>query len=361
VTGRVVMVCPYDLAVPGGVQNQAVALAVEVAHRGHRVVLVSPGEVVEDELAQEGVMQVGTGTVRSVASNGSSAPITLSYRTVARRFRELGLSPKDVVHIHEPIAPVISWPLLRENPCGVVATFHRSGVDTAYRLAGMVLRRRLGNIDVARSVSEAARTTALRATGIESTVLFNGVDLASLARATPSPSLGPTVLFIGRDEVRKGRSVLLEAAKALPETVTLWITGDEPDGYRASGARVEFLGRISDAEKAQRLRAADVLCAPSLGGESFGIVLVEGLAASCTVVASDIDGYTQALGGHGILVEPGNASALSVGITTALSEGASRHADGLAYASRWSIAALADAYLEAYELARSKFSARSNA
>jgi phosphatidylinositol alpha-mannosyltransferase len=122
-----------------------------------------------------------------------------------------------------------------------------------------------------------------------------------------------------------------------------------------------FLGRLSEKEKHARLKAADVLCAPSLGGESFGIVLIEGLAARCTVVASDIDGYSQALSGHGLLVKPGSVAALSQGLRAALAGEGPDSEEGFSYAASWSIASLADAYEHAYDLARSKYSRRFNA
>ena len=358
---RLVMLCPYDLGVPGGVQNQAVALSKEMARRGTTVTLVTPGSTIDPDLKDEGVQHVAAGSVRSMAANGSNAPITLSYRRVSRAFRDLEISPRDMIHVHEPIAPVMSWPALALHPCAMVATFHRSGVDRSYRIAGKVLARRLSHIDVARSVSEAARMTALVATGIDSEILFNGVDLASIAQAESALTSGQTILFIGRDEPRKGRALLLEAARSLPETVTIWLTGDAPNGFQASGATVVFLGRLSEKEKHARLKAADVLCAPSLGGESFGIVLIEGLAARCTVVASDIDGYSQALSGHGLLVKPGSVAALSQGLRAALAGEGPDSEEGFSYAASWSIASLADAYEHAYDLARSKYSRRFNA
>jgi phosphatidyl-myo-inositol alpha-mannosyltransferase len=357
----VLMVCPYDLSVPGGVQNQAMAMSRELVRRGHHVGLFSPGSRVDDALVNDGIHHLVAGSVRSVAANGSNAPITVSYGRVRAASEAIELAANAVIHIHEPIAPVMAWPLLARHRRAMVATLHRSGVDRVYRMAGTVLKRRLDHLDAVCSVSEAARRTGIEAMGLDSEVLFNGVDLHGIEVATPWTKAGPTVMFVGRNEPRKGRDVLLEAAALLPETVTLWVTGDAPDGFASRGARVEFLGVIDEAEKASRLRAADVLCAPSLGGESFGIVLIEGLAASCAVVASDIDGYRQALSGHGILVEPSNPSALAQAISSAVAfDSASREA-GKTYAATWSIANLVTSYEAIYDTARSRFGRRETA
>ncbi len=351
----VLMVCPYDVAVPGGVQNQAMAMSRELVRRGYRVGLFSPGHQVDEALVSEGIDHLVAGTVRSVAANGSNAPITLSYGQVRAASRRIDLAANAVIHIHEPIAPVMAWPLLARHQRATVATLHRSGVDRAYRVAGSVLQRRLARLDAVCSVSEAARRTGQAAMGLESQVLFNGVDLHGIDVANAWTKTGPTVMFVGRDEPRKGRDVLLEAATLLPHTVTLWVTGHAPEGFESRGARVEFLGVIDEAEKASRLRAADVLCAPSLGGESFGIVLIEGLAASCAVVASDIDGYRQALSGHGVLVPPSNPQVLAEALSLALRPDSVSREAGKTYAASWSVANLVTSYEAVYETARSRF------
>ena len=354
----VLMVCPYDISVPGGVQNQAMAMSRELSRRGRHVGLLSPGHQVNESLIEDGIDHIVAGSVRSVAANGSNAPITLSYARVSTASKNIDLATNAVIHIHEPIVPVMAWPLLASHRRAMVATLHRSGVDRAYRAAGKLLKHRIGHLDAVCSVSEAARRTGLAAMGIDSHVLFNGVDLHRVEMADPWAKAGPTVMFVGRDEPRKGRGVLLEAASLLPSSLTLWVTGDAPHGYESRGARVEFLGVIDEDEKASRLKAADVLCAPSLGGESFGIVLIEGLAATCCVVASDIDGYRQALSNHGILVEPSQPTVLAEAIVEALRPDPNRSQAGVAYAASWSMDNLVTAYEAVYETARSRFSHR---
>ena len=162
-------------------------------------------------------------------------------------------------------------------------------------------------LDVRVAVSEDAEKMARAALGGSYTVLFNGVEVPTFAKATPwvdppevvraTTADGPVILFIGRHEPRKGLAVLLEAMTDLPPDVRLWIASDGPDTEAlkacvAGDTRIEWLGRISDDEKARRLRAADVFCAPSLRGESFGVVLLEAMAAETPVVASDLPGYS---------------------------------------------------------------------
>jgi phosphatidylinositol alpha-mannosyltransferase len=329
-------------------------MALELAARGRRVALAAPGTIDASELRDAGVLLFDGGTVTKVPANGSLAPVSLSLRQ-AERLRSWAASHGPfVAHLHEPATPVFGWSLLRRHRGGIVGTFHRSGVDRLYQATGPALSRLLSRVDVAVAVSEAAARTVHDSMDLDADVLFNGIDVEQLASAEPWPTSGPTVLFLGRDEPRKGRQVLLDAACLLGEDVTVWLTG-EPGVIQEStrrGARLEWIGVISEEEKRRRLRGAQVLCAPSLGGESFGMVLLEGLAAGATVVASDIDGYRQALGGEGLLVEAGDPARLARALATAL-ESPFDPRPGRARASRWSIRALMDEYEGRYELARS--------
>src|SRR5205085_187256 len=155
----------------------------------------------------------------------------------------------------------------------------------------------------------------------------NGIDVSRHQAAEPWPTDGPTVFFVGRHEPRKGLDVLLAAAGALPAGVRVWVAGEGPDTPAlrerfAGEARVEWLGRIDDTEKLRRLRGAQVLCAPALRGESFGIVLLEGMAAGALVVASAIDGYRNVAtdGVDALLVPPGDPAALAAALTRALAD-----------------------------------------
>ena len=352
---RIAMVSPYSFGVPGGVQEQALGLATELSRRGHDVTLVSPGHTGRHVPDDDSIRERLVGRVRAVPANGSQASLTFSVAAARSAARAVVGSGVDLVHVHEPLAPVLGWSFLAPGPSGLVATFHRSGIDALYRVAGRLLRHRLAAIDVASAVSDAAARTAHEVLGIDPVVLFNGIDVVGFRDVEPWATTGPTVLFLGRDEPRKGRSVLLEAAGRLDPSITVWVTGAPPAGWQQGpGAVVEFLGVVSDEEKRRRLRAASALCAPSLGGESFGIILLEAMAAGVAVVCSDIDGYRQALDGCGTLVEPGDPVALAASIAAVLAGPPPGSIErGRTRAERWSMSTLADRYEVLYAEAAS--------
>jgi phosphatidylinositol alpha-mannosyltransferase len=357
---RVALVSPYALSVPGGAQSQVGAMAKDLSARGLDVVVCSPGER-DPALEAAGVAHVAVGGVLRVPANGSRAPVTLSP-SAARATASVARTLRDgVMHVHEPFAPVLAYALLAEHRRPTVATFHRGGGGPAYVVGRPVIARLRRGLDVATAVSERAAATIAAGAGIECEVLFNGLEVDRLAEATPTPTSGPTVLFVGRHEPRKGLAVLLEALGHLDEPLTCWVLGDGPQTdalrRRFPDPRVEWLGARDDDEKRSRLRGADVLCVPSLGGESFGLVPLEGMAAGTAVVASDIDGYREATGGHATLVAPGDPATLAAALRAALGSPASPStlAAARAYAARWSMHALVEAYLERYEVATSVF------
>jgi phosphatidylinositol alpha-mannosyltransferase len=250
----------------------------------------------------------------------------------------------------------------------LVGTFHRSGGSVLYSALAPLTRPLARRLAVRCAVSEAAAATASAALGGHVEVLYNGIEVDRVDGIDPWPTTGPTVLFLGRHEERKGLSVLLDAWPAVvaarggdgPVPV-LWVAGDGPatDPLRArhpGSATVQWLGVVDEREKDRRLAAADVLAAPSLGGESFGLVLLEAMAARTVVVASDIDGYRQAAGGRAVLVAPGDPDALAAALTGVLDRrlaggGAGRVGwldAGAARAGGWSMASLAERYAELY-------------
>jgi len=192
-------------------------------------------------------------------------------------------------------------------------------------------------------------------------MVFNAVEVDEFAKATPVETDGPTILFVGRHEPRKGLAVLLDAMAHLPADVTLWVASDGPETAElharvAGDDRIQWLGRISDAEKASRLRGADVFCAPSLRGESFGVVLLEAMAASTVVVASDLPGYANVArqGRDALLVAPGDATALAAGLRRVLAEPDLERelvASGEQRAAEFSMEHLAARYVELYDQA----------
>jgi phosphatidylinositol alpha-mannosyltransferase len=208
------------------------------------------------------------------------------------------------------------------------------------------------------AVSEDARKMAAEALGGEYTMVFNGVEVDYFAKATPWPTDGPTIFFVGRHEPRKGLDVLLDALPQLPRDVRIWVGSDGPDTARlhakaAGDPRVEWLGRISEEEKAQRLRGADVFCAPSLRGESFGVVLLEAMAAGTAIVASNLPGYANVAraGRDGLLVEPGDTSALAAALVEVLQHPSTARdlvASGEQRADEFSMDRLAATYVDIY-------------
>jgi phosphatidylinositol alpha-mannosyltransferase len=243
----------------------------------------------------------------------------------------------------------------------IVGTFHCAGVSGAYRWLRPLTRWLATHVDVRCAVSEDARALAEQALGGEYELLFNGIDVDRIAKASPWPSDGPTLLFVSRHEERKGLAVLMAALERLAEDVRVWVASDGPETARLQAAtandpRVEWLGRISAEEKARRLRGADVLVAPSLRGESFGLVLLEGMAASTPIVASDLPGYRNVArhGREALLVPPGDAAALAAAICRVLDEPETARtlmAGGDARAAEFSMEHLAARYVELYERA----------
>jgi phosphatidylinositol alpha-mannosyltransferase len=350
---RVGLVCPYSLTVPGGVQGQVLGLARSLRNLGHDARVLGP---CDGPPPDAGVTPLG----RSIpaAANGSVAPIAPDPSCQLRTIRALRDESFDVVHLHEPLVPgpCMTSILFRNAP--LLGTFHAAGDSAAYKLATAALRWGVNRLDHRCAVSEDARELVQRYLGGSYTLLFNGIEVERYAKAEPWPTDGPTVLFIGRHEPRKGLAVLLDAAKELGPDVRLWIGGDGPEtvelrALHGRDDRIEWLGRISDEEKAARLRGADVFCAPSLRGESFGVVLLEGMAAQTPVVASDLPGYRNVAraGADALLVPPGDACALAAALRRALTDQSCRDAlvtSGWQRAEEFSMDNLARQYLELY-------------
>jgi phosphatidylinositol alpha-mannosyltransferase len=359
----VLLVSPYALSVPGGAQSQVAAIARELAHRGVEVAVCSPGEV-DGPLVAEGVVHVARGKVLSLPANGSRAPVTLSW-SAAQAFASRAASMRDgVVHVHEPFAPLAAYALLHQHRAATVATFHRGGGGPAYTAGRPLIRRLSRGIDVATAVSHVAAQTIRAEADIDATVLFNGFEVDRIRQATPASASGPTVLFVGRHEPRKGLGVLLDAVAKLDRPLHCWVIGDgqetaELRRRHGSDPRIVWLGIVSDDEKFARLAGADILCVPSLGGESFGLVPLEGMAAGTAVVASDIPGYREATAGHATLVPPGDASALAAALDRLFADppGDDALEAARAHAAGWSIPALVDRYVELYAEAVDRFAA----
>jgi len=341
---RIALVSPYSYTYAGGVGRHVEALAEELIHEGHDVRLLAPYDP-DDRLAKaahRGVRPdarpapdylVSLGRTVGLPSNGAVSNLALTPYAIATLGRELRNGGYDVVHVHEPNAPVVSWYAVEASPAPVVGTFHcYSTSGLANHTAALVGARRLYNkLNVRVAVSEAARWTAQRYYGGRYRIVPNGVHLPP-ARERPAirpmgctPRRSPLrVLFVGRAEERKGLPVLLRAFEALrgvdidARLTVAGATAEEVRPFLLDGDGIEVAGRVGEDEKWRLLGEADVLCAPSLGGESFGMVLTEAFASATPVVASDIAGYRDVVrdGRDGTLVAPGDATALGGALHT---------------------------------------------
>lgn len=363
---RVALVSPYALSVFGGVQEQALSMSRELARRGHDVVIVAP-DAKDDATYDTPATILRFGTVLRVPANGSRAPLTLSPLASRRAARALGRFRPDIVHFHEPFAPLIGWGVLRAHAAPAVATFHRGGAGPALRCTGPLLRRLARHLDVSAAVSDAAAATIRDACGIEPTVLFNGFEMDRFATAPRERGDETVLVVLGRHEERKGVAHAINAVRAHNATSDdrwrLVVLGEGAqrrnlEALAAGDDAIVFAGAPSDEEKRRWLRRANALVAPSIGGESFGMVLLEGMASETSVVASDIDGYHDAASGFATLFSPGDETGLQGAIERALrDETPASIAAARAHAGEWSMSRLMDRYEDLYALARERFSA----
>lgn len=363
---RVAIVSSYALSAFGGVQEQALAMSRELIRRGHDVMIVAP-DARDQATYDTSALIARFGPIVKIPANGSRAPLTLSPGAARHARRAVESFRADVVHFHEPFAPLVGWGALRAHDAPAVATFHRSGGGPALRLTKPLLRRLARHLDASAAVSASAAATIKDACGIEATVLFNGFEVERFV-ATERVRGDDTVLVVlGRHEERKGIGHAINAVRAHnakgEDPWRLVVLGDGPqrstlETLAASDESIEFIGAPNDVEKRRWLRRANALIAPSLGGESFGMILLEGMASETSVVASDIEGYREAAAGLATLFAPGDESSLEAAIERALAqETPDTIARATAHAGEWSMTTLMDRYEELYERARESFSA----
>src|SRR3954452_7299545 len=330
---RIALVSPYSWTYPGGVTRHIEALAEQYLAAGHDVRVLSPVDP-DDRLAvrlHRGARPSGRplpeylvplGRTVGFPANGAVSNVAYGVSTVVALRRELERG-YDVVHLHEPIAPIPGWDSLMTVDAPLVGTFHCYSENGFSNNLGNFFgaRRRLNRLHVRIAVSEAAAWTGRRFYGGTYRVIPNGVDVRARRPVASEPSADPEALriaFVGQAVERKGLPVLLRAFEALREhlPVTLHVVGvtaEELAPLMLDDRGVVALGKCGDDEKSAVLERADVLCAPSLGGESFGMVLTEGFAAGTPVVASDIAGYRDVVrdGVDGVLFARGDAAALA--------------------------------------------------
>ncbi|WP_030692013.1 glycosyltransferase family 4 protein [Streptomyces globisporus] len=359
---KIGIVCPYSWDVPGGVQFHIRDLAEHLVRLGHEVSVLAPAD--DDTPLPPYVVSAGRAV--PVSYNGSVARLSFGFLSAARVRRWLHDGTFDVVHIHEPTSPSLGLLTCWAAQGPIVATFHTSNPRSRAMIAAYpILQPALEKISARIAVSEYARRTLVEHLGGDAVVIPNGVDVDFFARAEPKKEWqGETLGFIGRiDEPRKGLPVLM---RALPKILTarpgarLLVAGrgDEEEAVASLPAemrsRVEFLGMVSDEDKARLLRSVDVYVAPNTGGESFGIILVEALSASAPVLASDLDAFAQVLdqGSAGELFANEDADALADAAIALLGDGARRaelSARGSAHVRRFDWSTVGADILAVYE------------
>jgi phosphatidylinositol alpha-mannosyltransferase len=344
---RIALVSPYSWTYPGGVTRHIEALADELLASGHDARILAPFDP-DDSLSRRlhrGASPqprerpehlVSLGRTIGVSANGAVSNLAADPSAIRALRHEIRTGSYDVVHIHEPVVPLVSWDALRSiQEVPLVGTFHTFSENALTHGAANLLgaRRRMNHLHARIAVSEAAAWTARRFYGGRYRIVPNGVNLAPAGHLTTASITAPDglrrahdatvddplrILFIGQAVERKGLPVLLRAFEALREHVpaTLTLVGANPEEIAPlllDDRGIRALGKVSEEDKVAELARADVLCAPSLHGESFGMVLTEAFAMATPVVASNIPGYRDVVsdGVEGLLVAPGDALALA--------------------------------------------------
>ena len=337
---KIGLVCPFSWDVPGGVQNHVRDLAEHLIELGHEVSVLAPG----DEDAHHEPYLVLVGRALPVPHNGSVARVAFGPRSASRVRRWIREGEFDVIHVHSPVSPSIGMLTCWAALGPIVATFHASYEGRVWPMVASygLLSATLEKVTARIAVSEEARRTVVRHLGGDAVVIPNAVDTRRFAQAAlpvaPDSLLAGlarghnTIGFIGRiDEPRKGLPVLLEAFPYVLERhpqarLVVAGPGDVDDARShlddATQERVTFVGRLTENEKVAFLQSIDVLVTPNTRGESFGIVLLEGMASGVPVVASDIVAFRAVLqdGRAGVLTPTGDAAAVATAVSDLLAD-----------------------------------------
>ncbi len=352
---RVGLVCPYAWDVPGGVQAHVHDLAESLIALGHDVSVLAP---VDDDEGELPPYLVPAGRTVPVPYNGSVARLCFGPLSLARTRRWLRKGRFDVLHLHEPTVPSVSMLACFAAKGPIVATFHTATARSrALHVMGSSLQPGLEKITGRIAVSRAARQVVVEHLGHDAVLIPNGVDVARFHIARPTHE-GLRVLFLGRvDEPRKGLQVLLDAwpgVRAAVPGVELVVAGpgevDAADG-------VTVLGLVPEADKPSVYAGADVYCAPNTHGESFGIVLIEAMAAGTPVVASELEAFARVLDGGeaGVLFPVGDSDALAAALVALLLDPERRRllaAHGLSAVQRYDWQHVTREIVEVYETVR---------
>jgi phosphatidyl-myo-inositol alpha-mannosyltransferase len=370
-TMRIALVSPYSWTYPGGVTRHIEALAGQFLAEGHDVRVLAPydpDDRVSVRLHRGARPQarpvpehlIPLGRTVGIPANGAVSNLAITPYASTTMRRELKAWSPDVVHLHEPVAPIPCWDALCAVDAPLVATYHTYSTNAlTHGLAALAgSRRRMNHLHMRIAVSDAAAWTGRRFYGGRYRVIPNGVELDPLA-APRAPGEKMRIAFVGQAVERKGLPLLIRAFEALRDHVAceLTVVGASPEEVEPlliDGRGVTVLGKVDDEHKRAALREADVLCAPSLGGESFGMVLTEAFAAGTPVVCSDLPGYADVArdGVDGLLVPRGDATALAEALHDLALDPARRAAMGAAAterAQRYAWPRVAAEVLGAYE------------
>ncbi|MFM8520857.1 MAG: glycosyltransferase family 4 protein [Acidimicrobiaceae bacterium] len=350
---RIGLISPYSLTIPGGVQAQVLGLARELRRMGHEARVLGPCDGPPPE-----PFVTPLGNSLPTAANGSIVPLAPDPSAALRTIRAINDEAFDVLHLHEPIAPgpTVTALLLRLAP--MVGTFHAAGDIAWYGRLSKGVNWIADFLDARVAVSPQARELAHRYLGGEYEILFNGIESDLYFRPNVLRGETKSIFFCGRYEPRKGLAVLLEAFEKIADDVELWVASDgegieELKAKYSQDSRIAWLGRITDAEKIDRLAKCSVFCAPSLHSESFGIVVLEAMASGAPVVASSLEGYRNVATHdvNGLLIEPGDVRGLTESLAKIIDDKqlAERlRQNGLERAKELSMRHLAEIYVEIY-------------
>jgi phosphatidylinositol alpha-mannosyltransferase len=364
---RIGIVCPYSWDIPGGVQAHVRDLAEQLIGLGHHVSVLAPGDEDTPGLAPYVVM---AGKAVPIPYNGSVARLQFGIVSAARVRRWLRDGAFDVVHVHEPAPPSLSLLTCMIHDGPMVATFHAATARSRFlAMFDTVLQPFLEKLAGRIAVSSAARQVIVEHLGADAVVIPNGVEVSHFAAAHPLegyPRRGGTVGFIGRyDEPRKGMDVLVGAVERLADErrdlqVLVAGRGDREEFLDRLPAglapRFRLLGQVSEQDKARMLRSVDVYCAPNTGQESFGVILLEAMAARTPIVASDIEAFRRVLdgGAAGDLFGTGDAGGLARALTAVLDDPARRErlvSAGAAAVAPFDWRVVVESVLRVYDLA----------
>jgi phosphatidylinositol alpha-mannosyltransferase len=330
---RIGIVCPYSWDIPGGVQAHVRDLAEQLLELGHMVSVLAPGD---DDTPDLPPYVVTAGRAVPIPYNGSVARLQFGLVSATRVRRWLRDGDFDVVHVHEPAPPSLSLLACMIHDGPLVATFHAALTRSRWLLMlDTLLQPFLEKLSGRIAVSDAARKVIVEHLGADAVVIPNGVAMSNYTGAQPLPGYprpGGTIGFIGRfDEPRKGMDVVVGALERLAPTrpgLRLLVAGRGDAEEFLDGLppvlrnRVDLMGQVSEHDKARMLKSVDVYCAPNTGQESFGVILLEAMAAQTPIVASELEAFKRVLGGGvaGQLFPIGDSTALAVELTRVLDD-----------------------------------------